>query len=125
MGRHERRASVSEFKRIAATGYLDVFLTPTDAPINNPLLERAAEYWRTGVATRRPKCIGCRAAFADGAQAGALLFVVPSVAPTSCSASAICADCWSRLSDDAVKTVALRVVRKVLPTAHFDPMDTQ
>jgi hypothetical protein len=32
----------------------------------------------------------------------------------------LCADCWERLTDDAVKTVALRAIRRVLPGAQFD-----
>ena len=125
MGRHERRASLAAFKREAAGGYLDVGLVPTDAPINNPLLERAALAWRAGVATRRPTCISCKAKLADGAQAGAFVMTVPSAAPTAASVSALCADCWLNLSDDAVKAVALRVIRRVLPGAVFDPVDAR
>jgi hypothetical protein len=123
MGRHERRASLAAFKREAADGYLDVYLVPTDAPINNPLLERAGLAWRAGVAARRPTCIGisCKAKFADGAQAGAFVMTVPSAAPTAVSVSAICDDCWSALDDAQVNAAALRVVRRVLPTAKFDP----
>ena len=119
----QRRASVSEFKRDAAQGHVDVHLVPTeDVPLSDAFLQRAAEYWLAGVATRRQaKCIGCRAAFADGAQVGAMLFVVPSVAPTTASVSAICTECWLNLSDQAIKAAALKVVRRVLPTARFDP----
>jgi hypothetical protein len=42
--RQQRRASLAAFRREAAGGYLDVYLVPTDAPINNPLLERAASH---------------------------------------------------------------------------------
>jgi hypothetical protein len=118
--RQQRRASVAEFKRAAAGGYLDVYLVPTDAPINNPLLERAASHWRAGIAALRPTCIGCKAKFADGAQAGAFVMTIPSGAPTAVSVSAICGDCWRDLSDKEVQAAALKVVRQVLPGAVFD-----
>jgi hypothetical protein len=125
VSRHERRASLAAFKREAAGGYLDVHLVPTDAPINNPLLERAASHWRAGVAARRPTCIGCKAKFADGAQAGAFVMTVPSAAPTAVSVSALCDACWSALDDAQVNAAALRVIRRVLPGAAFDPVDTR
>jgi hypothetical protein len=121
MGRHERRASVSEFKRVAATGHLDVHLVPTeDIPLSDPLLQRAASHWRAGIAARRPTCISCKAKFADGAQAGAFVMTVPSAAPTSASASALCDACWSALDDAQVNAAALKIVRRVLPNATFD-----
>jgi hypothetical protein len=119
--RHQRRASVADFKRDAAGGYLDVHLVPADAPISEPLLRDAVQFWRANVAVRKPTCIGCGARFAAVEQAGAYLFARPSRAPTSCSTSALCAACWSRLSDDEVEAAALRVVRKVMPGAAFDP----
>ena len=54
---------------------------------------------------------------------GAFLFAVPSVAPTSCSTSALCTDCWRDLSDDEVEAVALRVIQKIPgPRARFRRM---
>lgn len=120
MSRAERRASVSSFKREAAGGYLDVCLAPTDAPISEPFLERAAVYWRAGVAVRKPTCVGCKAKFAETASVGAFLFTVPSRAPTAVSVSAICDVCWATLSDAQVKAAALRIVRQVMPRAVFD-----
>jgi hypothetical protein len=79
MGRHERRASVTEFKRAAAGGYLDAHMLPADAPISNPLLQRAVEYWRGNIQQRRPVCISCKARFADGAQAGS--YLTPLLSP--------------------------------------------
>ena len=119
--RQQRRASVADFKKAAAGGYLDAHLAPADVPITDPLLQRAAEFWRGHIQQRRPVCIACKAKFAEDARPGAYLFTLPSRAPSSCSTSALCDDCWLRLSDDEVKAVALRVVRRIMPWAVFDP----
>ena len=120
MGRHERRASLADFKRASAGGHLDVHLLPADVPITTPLLKRAVEFWRANIPTRRPKCFACRAEFSADAKVGAYLGAIPSGAPTTATISALCADCWERLSDDAVKMAALRAIRRVMPTAQFD-----
>jgi hypothetical protein len=119
--RTERRASLATFKKAAAGGHLDTFLLPIDGPIAEPLHQRAVAFWRANIGTRRPKCFSCRAEFAEDARVGAYLLAVPSGEPSSCTTSALCADCWERLTDDAVKKVALRVIRRVMPTAVFDP----
>jgi hypothetical protein len=120
MGRHERRASVADFKKAAAGVYLDVYLTPTDAPISNALLERATAYWRGNIQQRRPTCIACKARFGGDACVSAYLCMVPSGAPSTASVSGLCGECWSRLSDDAIKAAALKVGRRVVPTAQVD-----
>ena len=121
MGRHERRASVAEFKRSAADGYLDAHMLPADFPISDELFQRATAYWRGNIQQRRPACIACKARFSDDARVGAYLCMVPSGAPSTASVSGLCADCWARLTDEEVKAAALKVVRRVLPTAVFDP----
>jgi hypothetical protein len=119
--RQQRRASVAEFKRDAAGDYLDTYMLPSDAPIINPLLQRATSVWRANISTRRPKCIACRAGFSDDARVGAYLCAVPSGAPSTATVSGLCADCWLNLSDEVVKAAALKVIRRVMPTATFDP----
>jgi hypothetical protein len=118
--RGQRRASVSAFKKAAAGGYLDVHLLPADGAITNPLLERATTHWMAGVPVRRPVCASCKAKIGSGASVGSFICTIPSGAPTAASVSALCDGCWSRLSDDAVRAVALRLARKVLPGATFD-----
>src|ERR1700722_8366355 len=112
MSRAERPASTSAFKKAADGVFLDVYLLPADGAITNPLLKRATTQWMAGVAVRKPVCVSCKAEFDGHASVGSFICTIPSGAPTSASVSAICAECWSRLSDDAVKAVALRVVRR-------------
>jgi hypothetical protein len=122
MTRQQRRASLSEFRREAAQGFLDVFLTPVeDIPRSKLLLQHAVDHWRASIPTRRPACLSCKAQFAEDARVGSYLCLVPSAAPTTASVSGLCADCWLRLSDPEVERAALRVVRRVMPTATFDP----
>jgi hypothetical protein len=95
MGRHERRASLADFKRASAGGHLDVHLLPADVPITIPLLKRAVEFWRASILSRKPKCIAaCQAEFSADARIGAYLCAIPSGAPTTATVSGLCADCW-------------------------------
>jgi hypothetical protein len=122
MGRHERRASLAEFKKASDGGFLDVHLLPADVPITIPLLKRAVEFWRASIPSRKPKCFAaCGAEFSADARIGAYLCAVPSGAPTTATISGLCTECWSRLTDDEVERAALKVVRRVMPTATFDP----
>lgn len=121
MGRHERRASLADFKKAADGGFLDVHLLPADAEITIPLLKRAVEFWRANIPTRKPKCLAaCGAEFSADAKVGAYLGAIPSGAPTTATVSGLCADCWERLTDEAVERAALKVIRRVMPTATFD-----
>lgn len=121
MNRTERRASTSAYRKAADGGFLDVFLLPADGAITNPLLKRATTYWLAGLAMRKPACVSCKAKIGGEASVGSFICTIPSGAPTAASVSALCADCWLRLTDEQVTACALRVARRVLPTAVFDP----
>ena len=123
--RQQRRASLTAFRREAAGGYLDVCLTPADDVSLTPLLRNAVQFWLANVAVRKPTCISCKRKFSTDLRPGAFVLTVPERAPTSCGTSALCAACWSGLSDAEVEKAALRVVRKVLRGAVFDPVDTR
>jgi hypothetical protein len=121
MSRAQRRASLADFKRASVGGHLDVHLLPADVPITIPLLKRAVEFWRAAIPTRKPKCFAaCGAEFSADARIGAYLGAIPSGAPSTATISGLCAECWSRLTDDEVERAALKVVRRVMPTATFD-----
>ena len=120
MSRAERRAATADFKRAADGGFLDVFLLPADGAITNPLLKRATTYWLAHLAARKPACVSCKTKIGGGASVGAFICTIPSGAPSSASVSGLCADCWERLTDEAVKAVALKIARSVLPGARFE-----
>jgi hypothetical protein len=121
MSRADRRASTSAFKKAADGGFLDVYLLPADGAITNPLLKRATTQWMAGVAVRKPVCVSCKAKFDGDASVGSFICTIPSGAPTLASVSALCDACWSALDDAQVNAAALRVIRRVLPGAVFDP----
>ena len=81
MSRHERRAEIRRFPR-KAPGELLMFLIDAGdiaALGREPLLARAATWWRAGIASRRAKCFCCRRSFFAGdLQLGAFLFVCRS-----------------------------------------------
>ncbi|HZZ26110.1 MAG TPA: hypothetical protein VFE60_27745 [Roseiarcus sp.] len=82
-----------------------------------PLLLNALSYWRKSVPTRRPKCFGCKTVFTvDGAAPRAFLLVTPQSAPTSCSTSALCKQCWATMTDAEIETAAAKALRPVLPS---------
>jgi hypothetical protein len=125
MGRHERRAALSRFRRESA-GVLVTHLLDVAEPLDgHPLLKRAAAYWRNGIATRRPYCIACRASFDGEATPGAFLFATAADADTAtdagaASVSAVCSSCWRELSPAELEHVALRTMQKLLRGAAWE-----
>jgi hypothetical protein len=89
-----------------------------------PLLRRATEFWRGNIPQRRPVCPACKANYADtdGAQPGAYLFATIAVAPTNAAVTVFCSECWRDLPLDLIERSAERVLQKVLPGGHFEPM---
>ena len=112
---------MASFKRKAAGDLLTFLIGADDASFDRePLLARAAAWFRAGVSARKPRCFGCRAAFADGAEVGAFLFGMPrNGGAGSASVAALSDECWRDLSDDEIERAALRVLRKVMPGARF------
>lgn len=117
--RHQRRADVASFRRQASHGLLTYLIDADDTALaQEPLFSGAVTYWRSGITTRKPVCISCRAVFtAEGAQPGAFLFAVAPAAPKSASVSGICVRCWQRLSDDEITAMAVRTLRTLMPNA--------
>ena len=64
---------------------------------------RRANFWHAQISLRKPRCVACEAAFADGAKPGAYLFSRAQHVPSVASVSVFCAECWSTLSDDDVR----------------------
>ena len=76
--RHQRRPDLRAFRRSHAV--LLTYMVAADDPCDgHPLLVRAAAFWRDGIERRKPVCIGCKAAFADGAE------VVPVCDASDCT----------------------------------------
>ena len=104
MGRHERRAEIARFRRDAG-GELTTYLLGTDdrAIHREPYLLEARDFWHAQMSLRKPRCVACEAAFADGAKPGAYLFSRAQQMPSVASVSVFCTECWSTLSDDDVR----------------------
>ena len=121
MSRAQRRASVADFKRACGRRLSGHLPAPGRRADQHPVAQ-ARRRVLAGLDTgRKPKCIACRAEFSADARVGAYLCTIPSGAPSTATVSGLCADCWRDLSDEAVKALALRVIRRVMPTATFDP----
>jgi hypothetical protein len=124
VNRHARRADLASFKHdVAHAGLVTYLIGCDDRSIERePLLARAARWWRSSIKQRRPFCPACKASFAEGAQVGAFLFSTSPAAPTAASVTAFCQRCWNSLPDDEIERVAMKVLRKVLgPGERFAP----
>lgn len=117
MSRAARRADIAEFRRAASTGVTSFLVDKDDPRLQGErLLSGAIAHWGRNVRAR--KCFACKARFNDGAapEVGAFLMVVPDSAPTTCSVSTLCNDCWRTLPDDDLKRHAARVLKPVMPS---------
>lgn len=122
MGRHERRAELSKFKRKSRAGLTSYLLASDDALLDRePLLRNAVQWWRANAATRRPICICCKSHFTGEAyvDVAAFLLATSSSSPGNASVSGICTECW-KLPDDEIERAALRVLRTFLPDGKFE-----
>ena len=120
MGRHERRAELSKFKRKSRAGLTSYLLASDDALLDRePLLRNAVQWWRANAPTRRPICIVCRKLFDDQTIVAAFLLATSAASPRNASVSGICTECW-KLPDDEIERACLRVLRTFLPNGKFE-----
>jgi hypothetical protein len=121
--RHERRASVSAFRRHVGR-YLDTALLPAGTNLDgHPVLASAVVYWEQQRQAHTRQCIACMEPFdADGSTVGAFLFATVPTMPGSASISAICKDCIATLPTARVEECCSRMLRKMLPSGRFDAL---
>ena len=68
----------------------------------------------------------CKANYADdAAQPSAYLFATIAVAPTNAAVSVFCSECWRDLPLDMIERSAERVLQRLLPGGHFEPLNVQ
>lgn len=120
MNRASRRKSIAEFRHSASrTDVLTYLIDGTDTALEREPFVRAVMHWRSNVASRKPKCIGCRTTFsANGISVGGWLFASPQDA-SAISVSAFCSECWASLDDAELEAVALKVLQVIKPNARF------
>ena len=84
--RHQRRVSVSAFRR-GAGKYLDTALVPAGTRLDgHAVLADALLYWEAQRQAHSRQCIACMTEFdADGAAVGAFLFATAPTMPGSAS----------------------------------------
>ena len=117
MGRSERRAEMSRFRRAAGRGSVSSLVDADDPRLRGePVLMRAIEYWRKNALSRHAICFGgCKTRFGEGGLgAAAFLLCTPAGSPTSASVSALCSTCWRVLPMDEIEQRAVRALRPVL-----------
>jgi len=122
--RHQRRASLREFKREARASLVTYMIEANDPLDRAPVLRDAVAYWRGNLPTRKPICICCKGPFTGDVRvevAAFLLATISSASPRNASVSGICTACWNTLTDDQLEAAALRVLKAVLPNARFAP----
>jgi hypothetical protein len=82
-----------------------------------PLLGRAADFWRGGISKNRHWCVGCKSTFTitGDVRPGLFLFAVPPNTPGIASVSAICTTCHRDLSDSDIERTCERVLDRLWP----------
>ena len=80
--RDQYRAEVRSFKRDAAHGLLTYLIEANDPLDRAPVLGDAINFWRANAPTRKPICIGCKAAFTGEARVDVAAFLL-ATSPTS------------------------------------------
>ena len=120
MARHQRRASIAQFRRDAQrVEILTHLVDAADAVIvKEQWLLSAVMRWRGDVAVRKPRCVSCKASFADCATVGGFLVCTPE-GMSAISISAFCRVCWTGLSDTDLERAAMRVLKIIKPNARF------
>lgn len=120
MARHQRRASIAQFRRDAQRVEILTYLVDAaDAVIvKEQWLLNVVLRWRGDIASRRPRCVACKASFADGATVGGYLICTPA-GVGAISISAFCRTCWDGLSDTELEQAAMRVLKIIKPGAKF------
>ena len=117
MGRRDRRAEISRFRRAASSGTVS-YLVDADDPrlAGEPLLSRAIAHWRKNALSRHAICFGgCKTRFGEGGSgAAAFLMCTSASAPTSASVSALCGTCWRSMPMDEIERQATRALRPML-----------
>lgn len=118
MGRHERRADLSRYRREASHALLTYLCEPDD-PALDGLLQRAARSWLDALSVRVRSCIVCSSWITDRRNVGLLLLSTPSVAkPTSASVCGICPEC-ADLPLAALERAATVALEAAVPGGHF------
>ena len=117
--RHNRRASVADFRKRVGGTHLVTYLLDDIALIDgHRLLGPCLRQWLAACEARRPYCIGCKKNFMDGAEPGAFLFATSPGASGDVSVSALCTECWA-LPLVEIEAIATRALRKLLPHGRF------
>lgn len=116
MGRSERRAEISRFRRAASSGTVSYLVDADDPRLQGErLLSGAIAHWRRNASSRHAICFGCKERFGEGGSgAAAFLMCTAASAPTSASVSALCGACWRDKSDEEIERQATRALRPVL-----------
>jgi hypothetical protein len=115
MGRAERRAEISRFRKATAKGVVSYLIDPADKRLEaEPVLKDALAYWARNISVRRPKCFACRTPFVAEAEAGAFLLLTAPSDARSASISGLCRKCWRDLSDSEIEAAATVAVRPLL-----------
>src|SRR5436190_21554148 len=93
MGRHERRASLAQYRR-ETSGELNTYLVGVDEPLPTPILRNAARSWLDALPRRMRSCIACSGLMWEKKRVGWLLLSVPAVLkPPAASVCGICCEC--------------------------------
>jgi hypothetical protein len=119
--RHQRRASVADFKRRVSGRHLLTYLIGGDdaASLNSlAVLKDAVAFWQANRVSRKPCCIACRRSLANDEAVGGFLFATSPGSPGIASVSALCGACW-HLPLDQMERHAARVLQNLLPGGHF------
>jgi hypothetical protein len=118
--RHQRRASVADFKRRVSGNLLTYLIGSDDAASLNSLavLKDAVAFWQANRASRKPCCIACKLSLATDETVGAFLFATSPGSPGIASVSALCSTC-SHLPLDQIEHHAARVLQNLLPNGRF------
>jgi hypothetical protein len=123
MGRHERRAAVSKFRRELHHSDLLTFLVDAGQVPRDRRLQQAVAFWRSVIQQRRPYCPNCKANYADDAQPGAYLLTTPATGAASVSVTTFCDQCWRDLPISDIERIAARVLSAVIPNGRFEPLE--
>ena len=108
-----RQGRVARFRHQAGQGGYATSLRASGA--HRPCDDAAIWNWRASESIANPVCFGCRSTFSAERRPGAFLTVRSSRSPQAGTAvSAVCNECWTSLTPDAIELAALELLRRNL-----------
>ena len=119
MGRHERRASIHEYRREARGAHLITHLIAASDVPDSGLLHNALMFWRSQIQRRRPYCPICKSNYADPDVFPEMYLFSALPGGTSASVTAFCSECTDIAE---IERHAVRILRQIIPAGEFiDP----